>query len=268
MSSSVQQVVVKKDRSTFVNKTYLMTMIPLFYQTHLKSQFSPTEYLLLTILINVLQSIKKVSLEALATNLPIPILFESRRKKLQRFLSLLFLTIEKIWFPIVTTWLSTYFQSDKMIYSSFRCYEVQLVLIKSKDNTVMKAYSVDIREKIVAAHIEEKISIRQVALRFAVSKSLVQKLVKQQKSHGNLQPLRPGKPRFSHLTNAELELRELVSENPDATIVEFCELFAAKTGNWVSQTAMCRYLQKLGLNRKKKHCGVAKQQLQEFKNSE
>nr|MBH8574752.1 IS630 family transposase [Dendronalium phyllosphericum CENA369] len=39
----------------------------------------------------------------------------------------------------------------------------------------MKAYSVDIREKIVAAHIEEKISIRQVALRFAVSKSLVQK---------------------------------------------------------------------------------------------
>ncbi|KYC34629.1 transposase [Scytonema hofmannii PCC 7110] len=91
-------------------------MIPSFYQIHLKSQFSPTEYLLLTILINVIQSIKKVSLEALATNLPIPILFESRRKKLQRFLSLPFLTIEKIWFPIVTTWLSTYFQSDKMIY--------------------------------------------------------------------------------------------------------------------------------------------------------
>ncbi|MBH8577450.1 transposase [Nostocaceae cyanobacterium CENA369] len=131
----------------------------------------------------------------------------------------------------------------------------------------MKAYSVDIREKIVAAHIEEKISIRQVALRFAVSKSLVQKLVKQQKSHGNLQPLKPGKPRFSHLTNAELELRELVSENQDATIAELCELLALKTGNWVSRTAMCRCLQKLGLNRKKKHCTVARQQLQEYKNS-
>ncbi len=35
----------------------------------------------------------------------------------------------------------------------------------------------DLREKIVAAHIEEKISIRQVAIRFAVSKSLLQKLV-------------------------------------------------------------------------------------------
>lgn len=92
-----------------------MTMLPLFYQTHLKSQFSPTEYLLLTILINVLQSVKKVNLEALATVLPIPITFESRRKKLQRFLSLPFLTIEKTWFPIVTAWLSTYFSSEKTI---------------------------------------------------------------------------------------------------------------------------------------------------------
>lgn len=93
-----------------------MTMIPLFYQTHLKSQFSASEYLLLTILINVLQSIKKVNLEALATALPIPILFESRRKKIQRLLSLPCLTIEKIWFPIVTTWLSTYFQPEQLIY--------------------------------------------------------------------------------------------------------------------------------------------------------
>lgn len=39
------------------------------------------------ILIIVLQSIKKVSLEALANALAIPIEFESRRKKVQRFLS-------------------------------------------------------------------------------------------------------------------------------------------------------------------------------------
>ena len=104
----------------------------------------------------------------------------------------------------------------------------------------MKAYSIDIREKIVAAHIQDKISIRKVAIRFAVSKSLVQKLVKQQKTDGNLQPLQRGKPQFSHLASAEVELRELVVENHDATIVELCELFAVKTGNWVSRTAMCR----------------------------
>jgi transposase len=40
----------------------------------------------------------------------------------------------------------------------------------------MKAYSVDLRQKIVTAHMSEKMSIRKVAARFAVSKSLVQKL--------------------------------------------------------------------------------------------
>ena len=55
-------------------------------------------------------------METLATTLPITITFESRRKKIQRFLSLPKLKIEKIWFPIVTTWLSTYFQPEKIIY--------------------------------------------------------------------------------------------------------------------------------------------------------
>lgn len=91
-------------------------MIPLFYQTHLKSQLSLAEYLLLNILITLLQSIKKVSLEALATALPIPITFESRRKKIQRFLSLPNLTIEKIWFPVITLWLETYFSLELLIY--------------------------------------------------------------------------------------------------------------------------------------------------------
>ena len=132
----------------------------------------------------------------------------------------------------------------------------------------MKAYSLDLRRKIVAAHLTEKMPIRKVATRFAVSKSLVQKLVKQQKAEGNLQPKPRGKPQFSYLTNASPEVKALVAEYPDATLVELCELFAQKTGNWVSRTAMCRYLQKLGLNRKKKTGTVAKQQQKESKNSD
>lgn len=107
---------VRKDRSLFVNKTYLLIMLSIFYQTHLKNQFNLTEYLLLKIVIHLLQSIKKVSLEALATALPIPITCESRRKKIQRFLSLPNFKIEKIWFPIVTTWLETYFQPEQILY--------------------------------------------------------------------------------------------------------------------------------------------------------
>ncbi|GAX34774.1 transposase [Nodularia sp. NIES-3585] len=107
---------VKKDRSDIVNKTYLMKMIPLFYQKHLKSQLSLAEYLFLQILVNILQSIKNVNLERLANGIPLPIKFESRRKRIQRFLSLPNLTIEKIWFPIIKEWLSIYFTKGKIIY--------------------------------------------------------------------------------------------------------------------------------------------------------
>lgn len=130
----------------------------------------------------------------------------------------------------------------------------------------MKSYSVDLRQKIVTAHLKEKMSIRKVAIRFAVSKSLVQKLVKQQQTEGNLQPKPRGKPQFSHLTNAQPQVKALVAAYPDATLVELCELFAQKTGNWVSRTAMCRCLQKLELNRKKKLGTVARPGLKESKN--
>jgi hypothetical protein len=91
-------------------------MLPLFYQKHLKSQLNVAEFIFLEILLILLQSIKKVSLEKLANALPIGIRFESRRKRIQRFLSLPNLTIEKVWFPIVKEWLVRYFNDEKIIY--------------------------------------------------------------------------------------------------------------------------------------------------------
>ena len=130
----------------------------------------------------------------------------------------------------------------------------------------MKAYSVEFRKRIVIAHLVEKMPIRKVATKFAVSTSVVQKLVNLQRTEGDLQPKQRGKPQFSHLTNAESEVKVLVAEHPDATLVELCELFAIKTGNWVSRSAMCRCLQKLGLNRKKKAGTLAKPRQKESKN--
>jgi hypothetical protein len=91
-------------------------MIPAFYQKHLKSQLNVAEFIFLKILLILLQSIKKVSLEKLANALPIGIKFESRRKRIQRFLSLPNLTIEKVWFPIVKELLEIYFSNEKIIY--------------------------------------------------------------------------------------------------------------------------------------------------------
>ncbi len=91
-------------------------MLPKLYQTHLKSQLSRADYLLLQILINLVQLIKNVSLESLATALPLSIIFESRRKKIQRFLSLPCLKTETIWFPIITLWLENQLQINQVIH--------------------------------------------------------------------------------------------------------------------------------------------------------
>lgn len=85
-----------------------MKMLPKFYQTHLQNQLSCAHFLILSLLINLLQSQKQVRLERLARAFPYPITLDSRRRKLQRFLDLPGLTIQKIWFPLITYWLSTY----------------------------------------------------------------------------------------------------------------------------------------------------------------
>jgi hypothetical protein len=64
-------------------------------------------------MINVLQDMKSVTLEKLATILPLPVLFESRRKKIQRFLSLPIFQIEKLWFGIIKSWLAECFNENQ-----------------------------------------------------------------------------------------------------------------------------------------------------------
>lgn len=107
---------VKKDRAVIVNKLYLSKMLPLLYQTHLENQLNSSELLFLTLMINILQDIKEISLEKIATALPIPILFESRRKKIQRFLSLPIFNIEDLWFPIIKNWGSQNFSANQTIH--------------------------------------------------------------------------------------------------------------------------------------------------------
>lgn len=93
-----------------------MKMLPTFYQTHLQSQLSRSEYLSLTLLLNLLQSIKQVRLERLANAFPFPIQFESRRRKIQKLLSLPQLTIKNIWFALIQVWLKAEFQPTQVLH--------------------------------------------------------------------------------------------------------------------------------------------------------
>jgi hypothetical protein len=83
-------------------------MLPPFYQSCLKSQLSDIQFVTLEILVELLQQERRITLERLATLFPQPILFESRRRNLQRFLSLPQMTPEALWFPIAKQWIKQY----------------------------------------------------------------------------------------------------------------------------------------------------------------
>jgi hypothetical protein len=100
---------LKKDRQPNCYRlAYPKKMLPTFYQAHLQKQLTHGQFMLLTILLDIIQSEKQVRLERLARVFPYPITTESRRRKLQRFLDLPQLTILLIWFPLIAYLLTTY----------------------------------------------------------------------------------------------------------------------------------------------------------------
>lgn len=93
-----------------------MKMLPQFYQNHFQQQLTRTQCIVLSLLLALMQQHKLVRLEVLAEAFPLLIKFDSRRRKLQRFLILPQLTISKIWFPLVTYWLETYCPKSSVLY--------------------------------------------------------------------------------------------------------------------------------------------------------
>lgn len=81
-------------------------MLPSFYQEFLEKYLNPAQLITLKMLVWLLQSHKQVRLERLAATLPLPILENSRRRHIQRFLSLKSLSILALWFPIIKEVLS------------------------------------------------------------------------------------------------------------------------------------------------------------------
>lgn len=86
------------------------------YQKHLRASLSLAEWLLLSIVLELLQRHQWVRLESLANQLPLPIKLESRRKKLQRFLERGVWEVEKLWFPIVKELIKHFYQPEETLY--------------------------------------------------------------------------------------------------------------------------------------------------------
>lgn len=85
-------------------------------------------------------------------------------------------------------------------------------------NQTMKPYSVDLRQKIIDTYNNKEGSIRQVSVRFKVSRSKVQKLLKQYQEIGSLNPLPHGGGTAPKLHDYVPTIEKLLAEKNDATL--------------------------------------------------
>lgn len=117
----------------------------------------------------------------------------------------------------------------------------------------MKAYSLDLRERVAAACAKPETRIHQVAAQFAVSTSFIDKLLRRQRTTGSLAALLPRSGPAPLLDAAGLlDLAACWQQCPDATLDETRLLLAAAGGPALSRTAVWRATEAVGWGRKKK----------------
>jgi transposase len=117
----------------------------------------------------------------------------------------------------------------------------------------MRPYSVDFRQKIIDVWEKEKISIRELATRFNVAKSFIQKLLKQYRETGDIRPRPQGGSPPTKLNSEQLViLVEIIEANRDATLQELSNLLYEKTEIKVSRATLGRITKKLNQSFPKK----------------
>jgi transposase len=113
----------------------------------------------------------------------------------------------------------------------------------------MKAYSEDLRRKIVSA-IERGMSKAQAARLFDVSLSSVKRYSKTARKGGSLEPRKsPGRPHKAN-EKARILLKKDVEERPTATISQRRRFLEHLTGTTFSDSTVRRLMKRLGFSQK------------------
>jgi transposase len=116
----------------------------------------------------------------------------------------------------------------------------------------MKAYSLDLRQKILDTYLQGGISQRLLAKRFCVTLSFIEKLLKQYREIGSIAPKVRTQQTPPKLNTQQLNvLKEIVEANNDATLKEIRFLLAEKTGITIGISTVDRILQKMEISFKK-----------------
>jgi transposase len=113
-----------------------------------------------------------------------------------------------------------------------------------------RAYSADLRERVLLACERREGSRDEIARRFRVAASTLYAWLNTSRAEGRRRAKVPGRRRVLVGGQAAM-LVELVAEQNDATLAEYADQLAARTGIRRSLAAVCRALKRLGLVRKK-----------------
>jgi transposase len=126
----------------------------------------------------------------------------------------------------------------------------------------MKAYSLDLRRRVLSAALRGDRTIPEVAELFGVSTAFVNKMLRLHRAGLDLAPRPHGGGHTPRLgTRHHKLLRAAVALNNDATLGELREHLARRARVEVSDATVSRALSRLGLPRKKKHEGGGARQL-------
>ena len=117
-----------------------------------------------------------------------------------------------------------------------------------------RAYSDDLRRRILQAYQQEEGSEARLAQRFRVSLSYVKKIRRQLRRTGQMEraPHHPGrKPKFTEPVRQQL--RSWLEQQPDLTLAELREQVHRQVGLAVSLPSLWTVLRKIGMRLKKSH---------------
>ncbi len=115
----------------------------------------------------------------------------------------------------------------------------------------MGSYSVDLRERIVKAHIEEGQNKSAVARRFGVSRWSVDRYIKRAAAGKLAATPHPGKRRRLDDEGCEV-LRHQVREHHDWSLERHAEALTKVTGIDIKKSSVGNYLKRLGITHKKR----------------
>lgn len=115
----------------------------------------------------------------------------------------------------------------------------------------MKAYSVDLRERVVASVESGECNIPAAARRYKVSEPTIERWVARKRRTGTCAPLPYAGGPTRKLARAEAVIRAAVKAQPDATLQELCEVVEQETQIKSNSSMLYRELVRLKLPRKK-----------------